>query len=103
MARWPVSKDAIITTLVDSAVRNRRIMAAVPHLRRVTLSLRTADLGGTKLGPRMGVGVLGPLRIPLLLGSAFLVRAIVQLRIGQLLQRKFSDDCRSYTSSGLSL
>ena len=35
---------------------------------------RKADLGGTKLGPRMGVGTLGLLRIPLLLGSAFLSR-----------------------------
>lgn len=34
---------------------------------------READLGGTKLGPRMGVGILGLLRIPLLLGSAFLL------------------------------
>ena len=32
-----------------------------------------ADLGGTKLGPRMGVGIFGLLRIPLLLGSAFLL------------------------------
>lgn len=31
---------------------------------------------GTKLGPRMGVGVLGQLRIPLLLGSALVYLAI---------------------------
>ena len=36
----------------------------------VKINRREADLGGTRLGPRMGVGVFGLLRIPLLLGSA---------------------------------
>lgn len=39
----------------------------------VEFDYREADLGGTKLGPRMGVGIFGLLRIPLLLGSAFLL------------------------------
>ena len=40
---------------------------------RGIIQQQRADLGGTKLGPRMGVGVLGLLRIPLLLGLAFLL------------------------------
>lgn len=51
---------------------------------------READLGGTKLGPRMGVGILGLLRIPLLLGSALLLSigfSLLRLTPGQLSAR----------------
>ena len=41
--------------------------------RAVWFRYREVDLGGTGLGPRMGVGILGLLGAPLLLGSASLV------------------------------
>ena len=60
--------ELLMETRVTAAYRGTKVCALV-----VEFSYREADLGGTKLGPRMGVGILGLLRIPLLLGSAFLL------------------------------
>lgn len=62
-----VCLQPLMETRVTEAPQGSKACAGV-----VKSNYREADLGGTKLGPRMGVGILGLLRIPLLLGSAFL-------------------------------
>lgn len=80
---WSQTKNG--HKVVPNVNQHQTIPNQKPHrgskacARVVKSNYREADLGGTKLGPRMGVGILGLLRIPLLLGSAFLLSSGLSL------------------------